>query len=190
MAILEIQTNNYYKINFDSCCVRGRKVFVNFSNYASENERQKEKDRGEKVAEFFVALRQSLQKQYEGLFQKISELQLQPDDVRSSTEDNKIDRERFPELRELQDKMNALEPYENIIVNGLYCYGEDAVAPEIPIDILSELEKLGFDKSWISDPIKITNGAEIYVGEYGDEPITQEFYYSRLKSVMGETQDC
>ena len=49
---------------------------------------------------------------------------------------------------------------------------------------------MGFNEEWITDPILLDGGAEVYAGEYNGESITHEFFYERLKAVMGETVDC
>ena len=57
-------------------------------------------------------------------------------------------------------------------------------------EIAEQLVALGFEEEWITEPVRITAGAEVCVGDYNNEPITYEFYYDRLKTVMGETEDC
>lgn len=191
MAVREIATNNYFKINFDSCAVRGLKVFVNFSAYQSTDEREKEKERVPKWAEFFQKLRENLHTQYSGLLAAIAAAGLTPEQVLSQTEENKIDAEIYPALRAAQDKMNDLEPYEKSIGAGLFRYEENENQPlVIPGEVSSELAALGFDEAWVTDPIVLNGGAEVYTGDYNGEPITHEFFYERLKSVMGETEDC
>ena len=143
MALLEIATKQYYKINFDECNVRGRRVFVNFSNYASEDERQKEKERSGAIASFFQKLRESLQKQLEAMFAKTEELGVKPEDTLSKTEEGMVDAERFPELRKMQDSINALSPYENILPDYTYCLTETGVNPlVIQAEVLDELATL------------------------------------------------
>ncbi len=61
MAVLEIETNHYYKINFDRCAIRGLKVFVNYSTYQSIEDRDKEKEREENFAAFFQNIRANAQ---------------------------------------------------------------------------------------------------------------------------------
>lgn len=191
MAVREIATNNYYKINFDLCAIRGLKVFVNFSVYQSADEREKEKERGDKWAEFFRKLRESLDAQYTELLAEIEASELTPEQVLSQTEENKIDGELYPALREAQDKMDALEPYEKSIGAGLFRYEENENQPlVIPSEVLSELSALGFEDEWIVSPVLLGGGAEVNTGDYNGEPITHELFYERLKSVMGETEDC
>ena len=45
MAIVEKSTNNYYKIDFDNCMIKGLSVIVAFSTYLSTEDRNKEKER-------------------------------------------------------------------------------------------------------------------------------------------------
>jgi len=191
MAILEKATNNYYKIEFDRCAVRGLKVFVSFSVYKSAEERDKEKQRESLWAEFFRKLRESLHTQYTGLLAAIEAQGLTPEQVLCATEDDKIDLELYPELRAAQDKFNALQPFETAIAERLFQYG-DSIKPEIeiPESVLSELKALGFEEDWITDPVEFNGGAEVNTGDYNGEPITHELFYERLKSIMGETEDC
>ena len=125
MAILEKATNNYYRINFDTCAVRGLKVFVSFSAYKSAEEREKEKQRVGKWAEFFQKIRESLHTQYTGLLAQVEAAGLKPEQVLSESEEGKIDAVKFPALRAAQDKANALEPFEKGIGERLYRYGDN-----------------------------------------------------------------
>lgn len=191
MAILEKATNHYYKINYDRCAVRGLKVFVNFSVYISTEEREKEKQRESKWAEFFQKLRESLHSQYTGLLTAIEEAGLTPEQVLSESEEGKIDAENYPSLRALQDKMNALEPYEKGIGERLFQYRDNEIpALVIPIEVGEELQALGFAEEWIASPVLLDGGGEVCAGDYNGEPMTYDFFYERLKSVMGETEDC
>jgi hypothetical protein len=190
MAVLEKETNQYYKINFDNCSVKGLTVFVNFSAYLDTGEREKEKERIEKWAKFFRRLREILQEKQNGLFAAIEATGLTPEQVVSATEENKIDGARYPDLRELQERWNALEPYEKWLGDSLYRFGEaELPCIEMSDGIAAQLAELGFESEWITDPVRITAGAEVNVGDYKGEPISHEFYYERLKSVMGETVD-
>jgi len=191
MAVLEKETNQYYKINFDRCAVRGLTVFVNFSAYLTTAEREKEKEREGKWSQFFRKLRENLQAQQDGLFAAIEAAGFTPEQVLSATEENKIDAAKYPDIRELQERWNALEPYEHLIGDSLYKIGDKEMrCIEMNEDIAKQLAELGFEDEWILDPIRITAGAEVEVGDYKGEPISQEFYYERLKTVMGETEDC
>jgi len=191
MAVREIATKNYYKINFDNCAVKGLKVFVNLSVYLDTAEREKEKERTPKWAEFFQKLSANLQGQRDNLFAQIDAAGLTVDGVLSKTEENKIDGALYPDLRELQERWNALEPFEHLLGNSLFRYG-DAELPciEISEKIGEQLAALGFEEAWILDPVRITAGAEVCTGDYKGEQICHSFYYDRLKTVMGETEDC
>lgn len=101
MAILENETNNYYKINFDLCSIRGLKVYVNYSAYKTQSERNKEKQRHSLIADFGDNLQKYRAAIYDELIASIGELRQEPKDIISS--DDKIDEIRFPELREKQD---------------------------------------------------------------------------------------
>jgi hypothetical protein len=60
----------------------------------------------------------------------------------------------------------------------------------IPNDVREEIEALGFQREWTDFPILLDGGGEVYAGDYNGEPITYEFFYERLKTVMGETENC
>ena len=190
MALREKATDHYYKINYDLCAVRDLKVFVNFSVYQSTAERDKEKEREGKWADFFQKLRQYLHTQYTELLTAIDTEGLNTDALLTD-EDGKIDAENYPTLRVLQDRMNTLEPYEKAIGERLFCFGESVNSPlNIPSEDLSELSILGFEEEWITSPVMLDGGGEVLAGDYDGEPMTYEFFYERLKTVMGETEDC
>ena len=189
MALKETATNHYYMINFDSCKVAGHKVFVNFCAYKSTAERTKEQEREPRWAEFFQKIRENLHSQYTAITEGVETAGLNPQDI--ADENGLIDMIKHTELRILQDKMNELEPFECGIGERLFKYGDDEKPALVITELVGEqLEALGFDDSWILEPVLLDGGAEVYAGEYNGEPITHEFYYNRLKAVMGETEDC
>jgi hypothetical protein len=189
MALRERATNYYYRINFDACKVAGLKVFVSFHAYKSAEEREKEKDREPQWAEFFRKLRENLHSQYTALLTAVETAGLTPADI--TDENGLIDLAKHPELRIMQDGMNELEPFERGIGERLFKYGDDKKSALVVNESVGgQLESLGFDDSWILEPILLDGGAEVYAGEYNSEPITHEFYYNRLKAVMNETEDC
>lgn len=51
MAVLD-NNGTYYKLDYNKCYVQGNRVFVYITKYASETEREKEKNRGRAIAEF------------------------------------------------------------------------------------------------------------------------------------------
>ena len=191
MALREIETNNYYRIDFDNCAVRGLKVFVRFGAYKGAAEREKERAREGKWAEFFQKLRENLSAQYNALLAAVEAAGLTPEQVLSQTEENKIDAEKYPALRTMQDELNALEPFEIGIGERLYRYGDhEKPMLTIPSEVGEQLAALGFDEDWIVSPILLDGGAEVNTGAYNGEPITHELFYERLKAVMGDTEDC
>ncbi len=102
-----------------------------------------------------------------------------------------IDKDNYPELRAMQDKLNELEHLGIEIGERLFEY-TNTERDELTIseNMQQELENLGFDLEWITDPIKLNGGGEVYAGDYNGEEITYEFFYERLKAVMGDTEDC
>lgn len=190
MAVLEIETNHYYKINFDRCAIRGLKVFVNYSTYQSTEDRDKEKEREEKFATFFQNIRANAQSKYDELIAEVESQALVPEEI-IEDDNGLIDKVNYLELRAMQDKLNELEHLEIEIGERLFKFSnteiDDLVITE---DMQQDLEALGFEMEWITDPIKFNGGGEVYAGEYDGEPITHELFYERLKTVMGDTEDC
>jgi hypothetical protein len=191
MALLEKSTNNYYKIDFDRSAVRGLKVFVNYNIYKDTSEREKEKERQGKWTEFFQKLREKIQSQYDTLMQSISNEGLETEQVLCESEEGMIDSAKYPNLRELQNKLLELQPFEQMIGDRLFKYKDiEKETLVIPDDVREEIEALGFQREWTDSPILLDGGGEVYTGDYYGEPITYEFFYERLKTVMGETENC
>lgn len=190
MAVLEIETNHYYKINFDRCAIRGLKVFVNYSTYQSIEDRDKEKEREEKFAAFFQNIRANAQSKYDELIAEVESQELVPEAI-IGDESGLIDKDNYPELRAMQDKLNELEYLEVEIGERLFEFS-NTERDELVIadDTQGELGNLGFELEWITDPIKLSGGGEVFAGDYSGELITHEFFYNRLKAVMGDTEDC
>lgn len=190
MAILENETNNYYKINFDLCSIRGLKVYVNYSAYKTQSERDKEKQRHSLVASFGDNLQKYRAEIYDEFMESVGKIGKEPKDLVAS--DDKIDAIRFPELRAKQDEIYELEEFIPKFYERLYRYGEtDQVAANISENLLGTLIGIGYDENWLSDPICLSMGAEVECGEYSGEEINHELFYNRLKTVMSEdVTDC
>ena len=91
----------------------------------------------------------------------------------------------------MQNKLLSLEPFEQEIGDRLFKDRYDEKESLIITDdVKKELKALGFDEEWVISPVLLDGGGEVYTGDYDGEPITYEFFYERLKSVMGETEDC
>jgi len=189
MAILERGTNNYYKVEFDECMVKGTSVIVAFSTYQTIEDRENEKSRKPLLTAFLGKIQQRIATLYDELFAAATELGKAPEEMIDS--EGKIYEALYPELRTKQDEMNSLEAMPQKIIEKFYQYG-DHVLPEIDYEVSkSVLEGYGFDESWITNPIRLTTKAQIYCGEYQGEDITHEFYYNRLKTRMNNNiEDC
>jgi hypothetical protein len=84
-----------------------------------------------------------------------------------------------------------LEPFEQAIGDRLFKYKDiEKETLIIPDEVKAVLQALGFEQQWIDLPVLLDGGGEVLAGDYDGEPITYEFFYERLKSVMGETEDC
>jgi hypothetical protein len=190
MAVLEIETNHYYKINFDRCAIRGLKVFVNYSTYQSIEDRDKEKEREGKFAAFFQNIRANAQSKYDELIAEVESQGLVPEEI-IEDENGLIDKVNYPELRAMQDKLNELEHLEIEIGERLFKFFNTEIdVLVITEDMEQDLEALGFEMEWITNPIKFNGGGEVFAGDYNGEEITHELFYERLKAVMGDTEDC
>jgi hypothetical protein len=190
MAILEKSTNNYYKIDFDNCMIKGLSVIVAYAVYLSDQDRLNEKERRPLITAFINAVNQEAGTKYEQLISKVNELGISAE---TDVDENGIIKEEVnAELRALQIEISDLSSMPNQIFEQCYRYG-DAVPPEVNyfIDKQVLVEKYGLDETWITDPIKLTAVAQVYCDEYNGGAITQEFYYNRLKTRMSDNiQDC
>ena len=187
MGLIEKETGNYYKINFDRCKIQGLQVFVNYSVYESEAHRLKEKEREVKWAEFFQKLREDLDARNGELLTQIEAAGLEPTEILNADE-GLIDRAKYPRLRELQDDCTQLQDLERTIGERLFRIGEvPPLCLEFSDETSKRLKALGFDKSWLTEPVRIIAGGEVNTGEYKGEPINQELFYNRLKSVLGDS---
>jgi hypothetical protein len=185
MAILEKATNNYYKILFDECRIDGTSVTVAFEAYKSAAERVKEKNREALGALFFSKAEEKIGKLYDDLIGSVQARGLEPLEILSTTEENKIDGMLFLELRQKQDKLHELEQAVDAVRRGFYIYSYQTPYA-IAESTAQTLSPYGFNKTWMTDPIVLTSKAEIYCGEYAGEPLTNEFYYNKLKLKMSK----
>jgi hypothetical protein len=190
MAILMNETNNYYKIEFDECKIMGLSVYVVFSVYQTAEDREKEKVRRPLLTDFLTKVQQRITALNDGLLAKVEEMGVQPQDI--TDENGMILAEQYPEMRARQDELIKLQSIPQSVYENSYRYGDAVPAPlEYTISKEELVEKYGYDEVWTTDPIILSQKAEIYCGEYKGEEISMEFYYERLKAVMvGETEDC
>jgi hypothetical protein len=116
-------------------------------------------------------------------------LGLAPKDI--TDEDGFIREAEYPELRAKQDELIALTPIPRQVFERFYLYGEQEVKGieyTIPKEVL---DGYGYDETWLTDPVRLSMKAQLYCGEYNGEPITNDFYYNRLKPYMSENiEDC
>jgi hypothetical protein len=190
MAILMNETNNYYKIEFDTCKIMGLSVYVTVSVYQTPEDREKEKVRRPLLSGFLTKLQQRITALNDGLLAKVAEMGVQPQDI--TDENGMILADTYPEMRAQQDELIALQAMPQQIYDNAYRYGVSTPAPiEYFISNETLVADYGFDETWVTDPIMLSQQAEVYCGEYDGEAITMEFYYNRLKTVMvGATEDC
>ncbi len=188
MAILEKSTDNYYKIDFDECMVKGAAVIVAFSTYKTTADREKEKMRRPLLNEFLNKVQQRLTTLYDELVSGCEALGKTPQEI---TDSEGVILDGYPELKAKQTEMNSLGSMPQAVFERFCRYGDNTL-PEIEYTVSkSLLEGYGFDKSWITDPIRLTTKAQIYCGEFQGEDITHEFYYNRLKTRMNNNiEDC
>jgi hypothetical protein len=183
MAILENETSNYYKILFDECKIEGMSVMVAFEAYKSAAEREKEKQREGLWALFFDKVEVKIGELYNGLINRVQSEGLNPLEILSQTEENKIDGLRFPELRQKQEELHGLEQAADSVRDAFYIYAYESPRA-ISGSVTQRLTPYGFDEAWVSDPVVLASKAEVYCGEYEGEPLTNEFYYNKLKKKM------
>ena len=168
--------------------IKGLSVYVTYSTYKATAEREKEKVRRPQLTDFINNIQKRLSQLDYELNQAVADLALEPKDI---TDDNGLIREaEYPELRAKQDELMALSPISQEIFRRFYLYGGAEIEPYEYTVTKEVMDAFGFDEAWIKDPILLSMKDQIYCGDYGGEPITQEFYYNRLKAKMGETEDC
>lgn len=197
MAILEKSTGNYYKIIYEECMVKGNDVIVAYEVYKTANERDKDKSREQEVKDFIVATQIKVSDLHRQIMTEIEALGLEPPDVLSQTETDKIDKDKYPALRAIQDEMNGLENLMHEVGSKIYAVGIEqieALATKATARSASKTvaaTESGFNQEWIDDPVCITGRMLFNVGQYNGEPITREFYYNRLKKFMNDSiEDC
>lgn len=188
MAILEKSTDNYYKIDFDECMVKGTAVIVAFSTYKTTADREKEKARRPLLNKFLNKVQQRLTTLYSELVSECEALGKTPQEI---TDSEGVILDLYPELKAKQAEMNSLASMPQAVFERFCRYGDNALT-EIEYTVSKEvLEVYGFDESWITDPIRLTTKAQIYCGEYEGEAIGYEFYYGKLKERMNDSiEDC
>lgn len=189
MAILEKETNNYYKIDFDNCMIKGLSVIVSFAVYLTTEEREKEKTRKQPITDFINRVQQTAGEKYNSLIEQVNILGISAE---TDLDENGLIKAEVNEvLRALQIEINNLSSMPNQIFEHCYRYGDN-----IPQDIVwhtsvEDLESYGFEEEWITDPIRLSAMAQIYCDEYNGEEITYDFYYNRLKTRMNDNiEDC
>ncbi len=186
MAILENETNNYYRVEYDESYIKGDRVIVAFSSYKTTEDRQKEKDRAELISAFANNINVLATNKYQELVTGIQALDVEPQTIACAEDSNIIDGERYPELRALQLEIENLKDFASSFYEHCFVYGDSAHSVAETNLSTQLLESLGYNAEWQADPIQLTNRAEIYCGDYNGEPITHEFFYERLKTVMNE----
>jgi hypothetical protein len=188
MAILELETQNYYKVEFDECMIKGLSAYVTYSTYKTTEDREKEKARRPLLTAFLNAVQQRLFTLDSEINEAVQTLGLTPADV---TDGDGYIHADYPELRAKQDEILALSSVQQDVFGRFYLYGDGEVEDYNPTVSKDILEGYGFDETWLTDPVRLSMKAQIYCGEYGDEPITAEFYYNRLKERMSDQiEDC
>ncbi len=182
MAILENETQNYYKIHFDECMIKGYGIYVVCSAYKTTADREKEKTRESLIVAFLNKIQDRIHELYQSILLELSSLGKQPNEIMD--EQGQI-LEEYPNLLAMQREMNMLEPYPHKLASLFYVNNTDEENDLQGIDF-ETLKQYGFMEEWLSDPINIQIKFEVYCGEYNGEAINHEFYYNKLKTTMSE----
>ena len=177
MAILDTD-GTYVKINYENCGVVGGKVYVEYSTYQNELERQKEKTRhagwlafqhrcAEKCGELY---RLGLER-WDPQTRSKEEIEADPQFLK--------DRNAYCRWTEF------LSGFEESVFK---LFDEaPSVAPE---ELMQELLAMGFDPIWMSDPVRMNGKVVVCCGDYdmmSGNVLSREFFYDRLKSRMSES---
>lgn len=183
MAILEKETNNYFKIEFDECMVKGSDVYVMYSTYLTSADRDKEKERRPKLSAFLNNVQQRITELNEELLSAAAEMGKTPEELVGA--DGMIP-DAYPDLKAKQEELLALSDIPTAVYDRFYVRGDEQHT-EIKYSVSKEvLTGYGFEETWITDPIRLNVQAVVHCGEYYGETINQEFYYNRLKQRMSE----
>lgn len=96
----------------------------------------------------------------------------------------------------LQNKIiNSYEKDENIWQKYHYIFEDfTKLSYEQPSDISEEdliiLIPLGFEKEWVTNPIRLIGSMIIECGDFDNCEITHKYLYEKLKSKMNNIVDC
>lgn len=187
MAILENETGNYFRAEFDESSVRGSRVYVTYSTYVTSEDRQKEKDRVDEISNFINAANVMATAKYTALMEGVQAQDCAPEELAEEDNANLIDGDRFPELRTLQDDMFKIQNLLTYVARNSEVYQGVELAPATLVELSQDtLDELGYKAEWVEDPVNLGIKAEVYCGEYSGEAIDHEFFYNRLKTVMSD----
>ena len=173
MAV-ENQEKKYYKINFNKCKVEGYNVFVDYSIYDNQQERQKEKDREQPMFLFLNKLQN-----------EIAAKQARLPQINNAGDPTII--EEDPELQKALDEISKLRRVLNNISGYWYkINGESGQKIAQDEAIMAALYQCGYVDEWVNDPICYSGGGLLNCGLYNDEVINHSFYYDRLKKMLSD----
>lgn len=157
MAILENETQNYYRIEVKHSFVQNNMVYANIIVYATENDRNREKER---LPEF-EAFDQNSRNMLAAL---------------NRNEQNAEICEEFAKVVTLISRMRY--------VKGESKGETEDLKFTLNSSISSLITDCGFKNEWISSPIRIIAAKIINCGEYNGEELTEKYIYDKLKSKM------
>ena len=178
MAIL--QENNYIKIEYDGCMIVDSTVYVKYKIYESKTDRDKEKEREPKVADFKRGIRSYI----EMLGNKIDEIAQKKGYIGNyPTSDYEFDN--------LITHICEVQTYEDIVLDNLYHYDTTTQSrlQIVPKKLKELFESYGYEEQWLTDTIRIKGGGLMNCGAYlGEEP-THKYFYEKLKSLMDKSYE-
>ena len=175
MAILDID-KSYIKIDYTHSGVIGGLIQVSFATYISQAERDKEKQREEKISQFL-----------NNIYTSISELQNDAYNNWGQLSQEEIEKIKLTDV--FIQWENKITNYQNTYSTfGEYAYKVVGEKPNYKLFLTEkELETLGFDLIWFTDPVIHNGFTTINCGEYDNinrPELNLEFFYNKLKEYM------
>lgn len=172
MAVCENATGQYYKVLLENSYIKDGFLFVTIRRYLNKQERDKEKERQERIENFLSVATDAYSSKL--------------DEILSYQENNPDFLTDEIALKELEQMISYAEEFERAIyiVENFSVVTQNTVVATIPETVEKEFTSLGYEKEFISDPVIIIDTITINCGKYPELTISLEELYAKLKDRM------